>query len=228
MNGHYTYLLINLCTVFFPLALSFDKRVRFFKNWRYLLPGIIITALFFLAWDVIFTLNGVWSFNRNKIIGLYFFRLPLEEVLFFFTVPFACVFIYACLNYYIKWQLPQKAVNVTSALLFMACLAALFVFRGRLYTMVTFGVLFLLICLAHYIFKAHWLSRFYRAYLVVLLPFFVVNGILTGVPVVLYNSTGNMNIRIGTIPLEDFFYLMALLLMNVGFFESFKSSNQTT
>lgn len=227
MNGHYTYLLINFCTVIFPLALSFDRRVQFFKSWKYLLPGIIITALFFLAWDAVFTLKGVWSFNQDRIIGVYFFHLPLEEVLFFLTVPFACVFIYACLNYYIKWQLPQWAVTTITILLFISCIMALFIFWGRLYTMVTFGVLFALLILAYYFLKTHGLSRFYGAYLVVLIPFFIVNGILTGLPVVLYNSAGNMNVRIGTIPLEDFFYLMALLLMNVWFFEYFKSSAQT-
>jgi len=227
MNGHYTYLLINLCTVIFPLSLSFDKRVRFFKSWKYLLPGILITGLFFLAWDALFTLKGVWSFNLDKIIGGYLFHLPLEEVLFFLTVPFACVFIYACLNYYVKWQLPPRVVKTITALLFIACVATLFIFRGRLYTMVTFGVLFLLIGSISYIFKAGWLPRFYMTYLVVLVPFFVVNGILTGIPVVIYNSSENMNMRIASIPLEDFFYLMALLLMNVGFFEYFKSSAQT-
>lgn len=227
MNGHYTYLLINLCTVIFPLMLSFDRRAQFFKSWKYLFPGILITGLFFLAWDVLFTLKGVWSFNSDKIIGVYFFHLPLEEILFFLTVPFACVFIYACLNYYIKWQLPQSAMIMITALLCIACIAALFIFRGRLYTMVTFGVLLLLICSVRYIFKADWLPRFYMTYLIVLIPFFIVNGLLTGIPVVLYNSAGNMHVRISTIPLEDFFYLMALLLMNVGFFEYFKSSAQT-
>lgn len=224
MDRHYTYLLINFCTVIFPLALSFDKRVRFFKSWKYLWPGMAITGLFFLVWDVLFTLKGVWSFNPNKIIGLSFLHLPVEEILFFLTVPFACLFIYACLNYYVKWQLPQQAVKIITLVLYAASLLLLFVYNNRLYTAVTFGILMLLISSGRYISKTRWLPRFYITYLVVLIPFFIINGILTSVPVVLYNPAKNMNLRIGTIPLEDFFYLMALLLMNVGFFEYFKSS----
>ena len=56
--------------------------------------------------------------------------------------------------------------------------------------------------------------------------FIIVNGLLTGynldTPPVWYNYEETLNIRLGTIPLEDFFYSMLLLLCNVSFFEFFK------
>ena len=89
----YQYLLINFLTILFPLLLSFDKKVAFYKSWKYIWPGMAVTGLFFLAWDVLFTVKGVWRFNDHYIIGIKFFELPLEEVLFFLTVPFAaCLF----------------------------------------------------------------------------------------------------------------------------------------
>jgi lycopene cyclase domain-containing protein len=66
----YTYLIINLLTIFFPVVLSFDKRVAFAKSWRFIWPGMAITGLLFLFWDVLFTIHGVWSFNAQYIIGL--------------------------------------------------------------------------------------------------------------------------------------------------------------
>jgi lycopene cyclase domain-containing protein len=223
----YTYLLINILTVFFPLVLSFDKKVRFYKSWKYIWPGMAITGLFFLFWDVLFTRQGVWSFNSNYILGFAFLGLPFEEMLFFLTVPFACIFIYACLNHYIKWQIGLRATNVITLLVILLCVLGLIFYHTRMYTAVNFGVLLALMLVLRYLLKVKWLNRFYLGYMVALLPFYIVNGILTSVPVVLYNNSQNMGIRLGTIPVEDHFYLMALLLMNIGFFEYFKAKNKT-
>ncbi|MBD1386272.1 lycopene cyclase domain-containing protein [Mucilaginibacter rigui] len=224
----YTYLIINVLTIFFPVVLSFDKRVAFAKSWRFIWPGMALTGFLFLFWDVLFTVHGVWSFNNKYIIGLKFMGLPLEEILFFLTVPFACIFIYACLNYYIKWQLSNTIARVISNLLIGISVTLLILNYTKLYTAVTFGLLAILLILLLYYFKANWLNRFYMAYVVSLIPFYIVNGLLTSIPVVLYNDALNMGIRAGTIPFEDHFYSMALLLMNFGFFEYFKNRKKLT
>ena len=224
----YTYLLINLATIFFPVVLSFDKRVAFAKSWKFIWPGMAITGLLFLFWDVLFTIHGVWSFNDQYIIGIKFFRLPLEEILFFLTVPFACIFIYACLNYYVKWQMSNDVARSISGLLTLVSAFILLGNFSRLYTAVTFSLLGIILLLLLFAFKSNWLGRFYVAYLISLIPFYGVNGLLTSIPVVLYNNDQNLGIRVGTIPFEDHFYSMALLLMNVGFFEYFKNRKKLT
>ena len=83
-----------------PLLLSFDKKVAYYRKWKYLFPALLFPALFFLVWDELKTRAGVWSFNDAYIIGVKLFSLPLEEVLFFFVVPFCCVFIYECIISY--------------------------------------------------------------------------------------------------------------------------------
>jgi lycopene cyclase domain-containing protein len=219
----YTYLIINVLTIFFPVILSFDKRVAFAKSWRLIWPGMALTGLLFLFWDVLFTVHGVWSFNDKYIIGLTFWGLPLEEILFFLTVPFACIFIYACLNYYVKWQPGNAATRAITNLLIGVSITLLILNYTRLYSAVTFSLLAILLILLLYYFRAHWLNRFYMAFVVSLIPFYIVNGLLTSIPIVLYNDAQNMGIRAGTIPFEDHFYSMALLLMNVSFFEYFKN-----
>ena len=212
--------------MFFPVVLSFDKKVHFFKSWKSIWPGMAITALFFLFWDVLFAMKGVWSFNPRYITGITFWGLPLEEILFFITVPFACIFIYACLNYYVKWEMDNRLTRIISSLIIMLSILGLIFYHDRLYTIVTFGVLLVLMPMLQYIFKVRWLNRFYLAYLVALIPFYVVNGILTSIPIVIYSNSENMGKRVGTIPVEDHFYLLILLLMNIGFFEYFKTKNQ--
>jgi len=219
----YTYLLINFLSVLFPFILSFDKRVAFHKSWKFVWPGILITGALFLFWDVIFTIDNVWSFNPKYIVGISILGLPLEEVLFFLTVPFACTFIYACLNHYLKRQIDIRLTRIISNIIIIFSIVILTFYHHRIYTRVSFTLVAFLLILLQFILKVRWLNRFYVAFLVSLLPFYIINGILTSLPVVIYNNAQNMGFRIGAIPFEDHFYLMALLLMNIGLFEYFKT-----
>jgi lycopene cyclase domain-containing protein len=217
-----TYLLINFLTVLFPIILSFDKRVRFFQSWKYIFPGLFISGLLFLFWDYLFTIYGVWSFNPDYVKGIYFLNLPLEEILFFVTVPFACIFIYECLNYYIKRDLLESVSVYITYLLIVLCAVLLVLFYDRVYSLITFGLLLVILLIAQFVLRLKFLSRFYLAYLVSLIPFYIVNGLLTSIPVVMYNNEENMAFRVGTIPFEDHFYSMAMLLLNIMFFEYFR------
>ena len=219
----YTYLLINFFTLLFPLALSFDKKVAFYKKWKFLWPGLVITGIVFLFWDVLFTVDGVWSFNPKYTIGINILQLPVEEILFFLTVPFACTFIYACLNYYMKREMDMRLTRIISNVVIILCILVLIFYHHQLYTRVTFTLVAFLVILLQFIYKARWLNRFYMAFLVALVPFYIINGILTSLPVVVYNNAQNMGMRLYTIPVEDHSYLAALLLMNIGFYEYFRA-----
>jgi len=222
----FTYLLINFLTIFFPVILSFDKRVQFFKSWKFIFPGLFISGLLFLLWDYIFTIYGVWSFNPDYIIGVYMLNLPLEEILFFVTVPFACVFVYECLNYYVKKDLLKRFSTYINSTLFGFSVLMLLLYYDRVYTLITFGLLAVVLLFAEFIIKSSRLSRFYLAYLVSLIPFYIVNGILTSIPIVMYNDAENMAFRVGTIPLEDHFYSMSMLLINILLFEYFRNKRR--
>jgi len=74
--------------------------------------------------------------------------------------------------------------------------------------------------------KARFLPAFYVSFIVTIIPFYIINGVLTGAitpePVVAYNDHYNLGKRTVTIPIEDIFYGMALLLLNVSGFEYLK------
>ncbi len=100
-------------------------------------------------------------------------------------------------------------------------------FKRNLYTSSTFVSLSVLLLFLKYIVKINWLGKLVMIYPVLLIPFFIVNGILTGTgiaqPVVWYNNAEILRIRLFTIPLEDVFYGFELILLNVFFYEYFKS-----
>jgi lycopene cyclase domain-containing protein len=224
MNSHYTYFLVHLFAIAGPLALSFDKRVAFYTKWRYLFPAMILPAIFFLVWDSYFTSINVWWFSEEHTMGWNFYGLPVEEILFFFTVPYCCLFIYECIRcYFPLLKESRQAENFLMGLGFV--LLVLGIYHVDLYyTGYTFLLLALFIGLI-YIFRRKPLYRhfdairFLVAFAIILIPFLLVNGVLTAIPVVMYDDTENLGIRIYTIPLEDVFYGMLLILMNVVGYE---------
>ncbi|MCI4670869.1 MAG: lycopene cyclase domain-containing protein [Bacteroidia bacterium] len=214
-----TYLLLNIGTLIFPFLLSFDKRVAFFRTWLALFPAILIAGGVFLIWDEWFTEMGVWGFNPEYLVGIYGGSLPLEEWLFFLTVPYACVFVYACLNHYVKKDILGPIARPVFGILSIVLIVLGIIFYQRIYTMITFFALSGWILMNLFVWKPHWLGRFLLGYLVSLIPFLMVNGVLTALPIVWYNNAENLALRLGTIPVEDTMYMMLLLMMNVNIYE---------
>lgn len=223
MDTHYTYLLLNFLTILFPLLLSFDKKVAFYKQWKYIFPSLFLTGILYLGWDYVFTIKQVWSFNPNYIVGIYFYGLPLEEILFFITVPFACIFIYQCLLAYIKTDYLATSAKYITIVLRYGSFILIIIYSDKLYSVINFFTLFCAMLFVQYKNKTLPMGRFYLAYLVTLIPFYIINGLLTSIPVVSYNNLENMGFRVGTIPFEDHFYSMSLFLINMLFFEYFKN-----
>ncbi len=183
---------------------------------------MIMVAGIFIIWDIIFTSVGIWGFNEQYLMGVTIVNLPIEEWLFFITIPYASVFIYDCLKYYFpNLKMSDPAIIIA---VFLGLILVIFAVSnlGKHYTYVTFiSLAFILFILV--IIKSDYLGRFFLTYLIVLIPFLIVNGILTGSwisePVVWYNDNFNLGLRILTIPIEDVFYGMLLILGNVALYE---------
>ena len=225
------YFKLLLFTISFPLLASWDKRFKYASKVKYLFPSILITATFFIIWDIIFTKNGVWGFSEIHTSNIYIFYLPVEEWLFFIIIPFSCVFIYESVKYFF---ILDKYENISRNILMgigIVLIVASVLNLDRSYTFWNF-----LFCGSFLIYSSYkkrgYHANFVVSYLFHLIPFLIVNGILTDGnfdfnfstdPVVWYNNEENLFIRFITIPIEDFFYSMLLLLMNVTFYEKFKS-----
>jgi lycopene cyclase domain-containing protein len=221
-----TYFLILIGAFILPFLLSFDKKVAFYKRWRYLVPAMLIAALIFIVWDEFFTRNGVWGFNKQHLSGLYIFSLPLEECLFFMVVPYACVFTYDVVKAYFSQIRNWKFSRTVNYLLVGMALAVAVIYRERAYPLATFSLMAILLALHQWILKGSWLSFFYISMLLIFLPFMIVNGLLTGTgvdeEVVWYNQAEIIGIRLRTIPVEDFFYGFDLILINISLYEYFQ------
>ncbi len=218
----YTYLLIDLFSVSVPLLVSFHPRSGLYKHWYALLPAIAITAIFYLLWDSWFTSMGVWGFNSTYITGIHVGNMPLEEILFFICIPYACVFTFDCLIRVIPAEVLSRQLNFISYVLIGLCVVVAGLYHNNYYTASAFGLLAVLIFTVNYN-SVPWLGRFYVIYLILLIPFLIVNGLLTGTgldaPVVWYSADHIIGPRILTIPIEDVFYGMGLLMINTWIYQ---------
>lgn len=196
--------------------------MRFIGKWKSFLPAILFPSIIYIVWDMWFTDIGIWSFNAQRITGIYLLGLPLEEILFFFIVPYGCLFIYACQNTYFPKIICSRLADSIFLLFGILLVLTGFIFYDRLYTCITFlsAGAFIIATIRSGVVKPGFNSkRFLLVFGMVMIPFLLINGLLTKIPVVLYNDTAITGLRIYTIPVEDLFYEMLLFLWNVVIYE---------
>jgi len=210
-----SYLLINIFVIIIPVVFSFEKKVRFYRKFPSVIASIFIVGAVYIIWDVIATARGDWAFSADHVMALRVFGLPLEEILFFITVPYACLFIYEV----IRSRIREREYRIPD--LFMIILPVPFLIVGLINTGQPYTQTVFLFTAAFFILSM-WLhpglvrSKLYWVFLVITyVPFILMNGILTSVPIVTYGADAFSGIRIYTIPLEDFFYSFSMLSFHV-------------
>ena len=223
----FTYLFVDFFTLLFPLIFSFTRKFDFKNYWKFYFPVNITIAFLYILWDTLYTSWGVWGFDLKYTLGITIFNLPIEEILFFVCIPYACIFTYYCFRKYIFPRI-TLSLNVfwkIGAFLFFLLGCA---YPSLLYTMAAFfscAIVFLLIDWFNMVNPNRTISftHFLLFYILILIPFYIFNGILTGSflnrVVVFYNDSENLGIRILTVPFEDIFYGMGLILAHILGFE---------
>lgn len=228
LESKYLYFYVLLFALSYPLAQSFEHRITYYKKWKKLFAGIAVMMAIFVPWDVWFTHQGVWWFNNDYTSGVRIFLLPIEEWLFFILIPFACFFIYEVLNYFIKKDVLSGFARPFLFLFSIVLVVISLFYSDKLYPFVTFLSTAIIGLITVY-FQPKWLGRFLLMYFVSLIPFLLVNGILTGSlienPVVNYNPEEIIGLRILTIPIEDSVYNLMMLLIVMWVYKGFRTKD---
>lgn len=213
----YTYLIIDLGCIFIPFIFSFYKKHAFYKEWKPFFISCLLVGIFFLIWDEIFTSLGFWGFNPTYLTGIYVGHLPIEEILFFVCIPYACSFTFFAYQYLIPNKQNSPKILKFNNILALFLLGFSIIHYNKWYTFLTF---LFLGCFLLFLRKKQVNLFYYYLTFVTILPFFFMsNGILTGSflesPIVWYNNSENLGVRMFTIPVEDTFYGMLLIFGNI-------------
>ena len=206
------YLYLNLAIIAFPILLLFEKRIRFYTKLKPLAAALFMVGIFFVGWDVFATYRGHWLFNPAYVSDIKMLGLPVEEILFFVTVPYSCIFVFDSIIHFVgdknlfsprKWLFP-----VIGALIILCA----FGFYGKEYTFLAILSVGLSILSVSILSVKLFSSRAYWIYTILTLVLFLVfNYILTSVPVVQYSSSAITGFRVTTIPIEDFLFNFSML-----------------
>lgn len=204
-------MLINIGIILFPLLFSFEKNIRFYRRIPALLASLSIVSTVYIIWDIIAASRGDWGFSEFYTGSLRFGGLPLEEILFFVTVPYAIIFTYETIRFYLKDTkvvLPGWLTLLLALVLFLLSgyyytqyyTATVMIFSGSFLLLIRFG--------KSELFTS---ANFYLTIAVSYIPFLIVNYLLTAPPIVWYSPDAIWGPRFITIPYEDFFYSFSMI-----------------
>lgn len=224
---HSEYLLFNLlilalssCHVILKRhpKLTWIQSPQLDSAWK----AIGLVSVFYILWDILVT-NWWWSFNPKYILGVQLGNLPLEEVLFFFIIPWSCLVIWVNIRSLLS---TQACTSVELPLCIVSTAFLLLSLTQQWWYTASVCLLFALLGVLSQA-QSHWLSKksslIFLAICILLTCIF--NGYLTARPVVLYNTHVKSPVQVGTVPLEDIVYGLTLISFTVLFYERLRKSH---
>jgi lycopene cyclase domain-containing protein len=215
------YLIFNILVFSGPIFFGLQKKFGFRDKIFTAFISAFFSAIPFVFWDALVT-NIHWSFSENYILGIKFWGLPLEEIMFFISVPFACIFLWEMIiqNSQDRFSYNKFYFFSVSASFFF--LSFLLFYFGKIYSGLVFLSLLVMGIIDFFGSKIAFRRHFHIFSGFVLLAIIIFNGYLTARPVVLYSSKYITNLRFFTIPLEDIGYGFSLIYLAIAVYEKLK------
>jgi len=217
------YLIFNLLVIAGPVAATVGRRAERVARWPAVLLSVVLAMIPYVIWDALVT-NRHWSFSESYTLGVRVAGLPIEEWLFFVTVPSASLFIWEGLS--ARFEIKETArLQTVRVLLGLGIPVGALVFAtGKEYTglaLIAVGIVAVLdrLLAANLLLQA----RTYLFLLIVCGLVLLFNGYLTARPVVIYNASYQLGVRVVTIPIEDFLYGLSLMFLNALVYEKIRN-----
>ena len=222
------YLVFNIIVISGPLFFGSLKRFYFWNYWKQALLSVIISAIPFLFWDTSVT-DRHWFFVISNPIIIRNIVMEVEEILFFITVPFACLFTWEMVKRHSNPPIFRKIkinrTSITYIAIFFLVVSIFAINNGKEYTFLS-SLFFVASILYDRLWGASILTSDKFPFFFILISLFtlVFNGYLTWRPIVTYDIIYQLDFRIFTIPVEDFFFGYALLIFCTSIFEKMISN----
>jgi lycopene cyclase domain-containing protein len=222
MKKH-AYVIIPFFSFLGPMIMSFDEKVYFIQYLPAILVAIGIVGALYIIWDVIVTNQGHWSFNDEFVGKTRIAHLPLGEWLFFLLIPYAVIFIYEVVAAYFGIGEFSASSNWIQYLLAGLFVIPAIIWRKKGYTFLAMASSSIFFLVSAIITPGIITAPGYLLFLLFsFIVFVIVNGIYTSLPTIVYSEKAVLGPRVGSIPIEDFFYNLSYLGLTITVYILFK------
>lgn len=104
MDDRYQYLALMAGCLLITLPLEFVFSARVYRRPAPLLMAMLPVVLVYAAWDILGIWRGHWSYNPQYVTGILLpLRMPLEELVFFVTIPICGLLSYEAVGTVLTW-----------------------------------------------------------------------------------------------------------------------------
>ncbi len=108
--SHISYLAVILFVLICAFGVNLGFGLRIAKRWRELLFTQGAILVIYLTWDTWAIAKKSWFFDHHQTINLDLLpKVPIEEVLFFITVPLMVILSYQALLKLTGWKFDTGA-----------------------------------------------------------------------------------------------------------------------
>lgn len=216
------FLLVNIIVLAIPLFLTQRKKAKIVVNFLSLGVAIIIAGVIFMGRNYIFVQKGLIDFNFDNLLGITFYDMPIEHYFFFVVFPYSFLFLYKWVKRYFHYYKPTRLSYILSFVFTITCIVLAFIYSDKPYAFTTLLGAGVLNWIIYFGFTPRWYSYFSIAFLLVTLPYILIDGTLTFMdkdPTTIYHEEGIIGTFIFTVPLEDMFNFFTLFLMTISIYE---------
>ncbi len=85
------------------LPLELLLRARVYRRARIALAAIVPVLLIFTAWDLLGIVRGHWWYEPAFVTGWRVGVIPVEELVFFVTIPLCALLTYEAVGTVLRW-----------------------------------------------------------------------------------------------------------------------------
>lgn len=213
------YLLFTLIVFVVALAGSFEPRTRFIDKWKYFLPAIGLYLVPLALWIMVAS-SRHWFYNALYTLPFRLVKVPVEELLYGIILPFFCLTAREIQRLYFPNNINRDLEWVRVGL-FALIPIGLVIFRANFeYAGLVCVALGVVAFADRQIGTNIFLQTRTYWYIAMIVPCaFCFELYLSLRPVIIYEKSYLVNLRLVSVPLETIFFRLSQVLCCTVFYE---------